>query len=1047
MGHNPTMRKFIQPFVFFMAAAIGSGSLHSQNFKERLDPNINEVNRMPMHTNYFAYESERLALMGKPELSADFLGLNGVWKFNWVRDADDRPTGFYATSFNDKGWAHMPVPGIWERNGYGDPMYTNIHYPWSNQFKNNPPLVPDQNNHVGSYRREILVPAGWKGKDIVAHFGSVTSNMYLWVNGNFVGYSEDSKLEAEFDLTKFLKPGQKNLIAFQVFRWCDGSYLEDQDFWRLTGVGRDCFLYARNRDHIADIRVTPDLDAAYRDGILNVGLEIKGQGTASLQLLDEEGKLVKEQTVVGSGYKTVGFSVKSPNKWTAETPYLYKLMVTLCSGGKVLEVIPVNVGFRKVEIKNARLLVNGKPVLIKGVNRHEMDPDNGYFLSPERMREDLLKMKELNINAVRTCHYPDDPLWYDLCDEYGIYMVAEANLESHGMGYGKETLAKNPSYAKAHLERNQRNVERNFNHPSIIIWSMGNEAGFGPNFESCYRWIKKEDPSRPVQYEQARLNDFTDIYCPMYLTPDGCRKYAEDDGDKPLIQCEYAHAMGNSEGGFKEYWDLVRKYPKYQGGFIWDFVDQSLHERTQDGRLFYSYGGDYNSYDPSDQNFMDNALISPDRKFNPHAHEVKYFYQSIWATAKDLNAGVVNVYNENFFKDLSDYVLEWSLLENGRKVQTGFATDLDIKAHEIKAVHLDYDLSSVDPSAEILVDVRFRLKKQDGILSAGFVAAENQLVVRSYDYKHAALALEVAEGPNFQSDSLRVDNRDHNYLIVQNDSVRLDFDRADGFLSRLDINGKPVLKTGTKLKPNFWRAPTDNDFGANLQNKYRIWQSPVFKLDSLTSALVDGYVLVHVAYQMPQVGAALYIDYRVAPDGTIKVDQKMRAGDRRNVPNLFRFGMNLQMPYANNVIKYYGRGPFENYVDRNNSSEIALFRQSVDQQYYPYIRPQETGTKTDVRWWEQTDISGDGIRFFSVDTSFSISALHYSIQSLDDGTKKHQRHGLLVKPQDLTNICIDKVQMGLGCINSWGAMPLSPYLVPFKDYDFSFVMKPIKNSF
>ena len=635
-----------------LGACVLSGN--AQTFKEWQDPEINAINRAPMHANFFAYENAEMAAKAVKEDSKNFMSLNGTWKFFWVRNADARPTDFWKTGFNDKGWDNLQVPGVWETHGYGDPIYINVGYGWRSRFENNPPYVPTEENHVGSYRREIMVPADWKGKDIIAHFGAVSSNMYLWVNGKFVGYSEDSKLEAEFNLTPYLKPGQKNLIAFQVFRWCDGSYLEDQDFFRYTGVARDCYLYTRNKKRIDDIRVTPDLDSEYKNGSLAINLNLKGSGNVSLELLDAQNQTVASTEVKGSGNVSTTLQVENPKKWSAETPYLYTLRATLKDGSQASEVVPVKVGFRKIELKNAQILVNGQPVLFKGADRHEMDPDGGYVVSRARMIQDIQIMKQLNINAVRTCHYPDDNFWYDLCDKYGIYVVAEANIESHGMGYGEETLAKEPSYKKAHLERNQRNVQRGFNHP-IIFWSLGNEAGYGPNFEAAYDWIKAEDPSRAVQYEQARIEGKTDIYCPMYANYKWCEEYSKDDKyQKPLIQCEYAHAMGNSQGGFKEYWDLIRKYPKYQGGFIWDFVDQSIRWTGKNGKMIYAYAGDFNRMDDSgDKNFCNNGLISPDRKPNPHAYEVQYFYQNIWTTPGDLAKGEIKVYNENFFRDLS----------------------------------------------------------------------------------------------------------------------------------------------------------------------------------------------------------------------------------------------------------------------------------------------------------------------------------------------------------------------------------------------------------
>ena len=696
------------------------------------DPNVNAINRAPMHTNYFAYESENAALKGCRTSSDNYMSLNGMWKFHWVKDADQRPmTDFYKVGFNDKGWATMQVPGMWEMNGYGDPVYIDSGYAWRNQHPNNPPYVPEENNHVGTYRKEITLPSEWKGREIMAHFGSVTSNMYLWVNGQFVGYSEDSKLEAEFNLTKYLKPG-KNLIVFQVFRWCDGTYLEDQDLFRFSGVARDCYLYTRTINHIEDIRVTPDLDAQYKDATLRVDIQMKGKGTVDLKLLDKAGKEVASSQVKGSGKQSVTLSVSNPAKWTAETPNLYKLVANLSENGKVIESIPIQVGFRKVEMKNSQVLVNGQPVLIKGVNRHEIDPDGGFYVSKERMIQDLERLKELNINAIRTCHYPDNNLWYELCDKYGFYVVAEANVESDGMGYYETTLAKESMYEKAHLERNQRNVQRGYNHPSIIIWSMGNEAGFGPNFEVCYRWIKNEDKTRPVQYEQAKTNDFTDIFCPMYHGYEASEKYAQGDIDKPLIQCEYTHAMGNSEGGFKEYWDLIRKYPKYQGGFIWDFVDQSVRRYTEDGKEFYAYGGDFNAYDASDQNFCDNGLISPDRVLNPHADEVAYYYQNIWVKPVDLKKGIVSVYNENFFRDLSDYYAQWELLVDGKVAKTGVVADVKVTPQQTANLQLGYSLDGICACKEVLLNVYFKLKQTEAFLPAGHTVAKEQLAIQEY---------------------------------------------------------------------------------------------------------------------------------------------------------------------------------------------------------------------------------------------------------------------------------------------------------------------------
>lgn len=1006
------------------------------------DPNVNAINRAAMHTNYFAYESEQAALKGCRLASDNYMTLNGTWKFNWVQNADQRPTDFYKVDFNDKGWDNIQVPGVWELNGYGDPIYVNVGYPWRSQYKNNPPYVPTVNNHVGTYRKEIELPANWKERQIMAHFGSVTSNMYLWVNGKFVGYSEDSKLEAEFDLTKYLRPG-KNIIAFQVFRWCDGTYLEDQDFFRYSGVGRDCYLYTRTANHIEDIRITPDLDAQYKDGTLQIDIQMKGKGTVDLKLLDKEGKEVTTAQVKGSGKQTASMTVSNPAKWTAETPNLYTLVANLQENGKIIESIPVKVGFRKIELRNGQILVNGQAVLFKGADRHEMDPDKGYVVSRERMIQDIKRMKELNINAVRTCHYPDNNLWYDLCDEYGIYVVAEANIESHGMGYGDETLAKNPLFAKAHLERNQRNVQRGYNHPSIIFWSLGNEAGFGPNFEACYKWIKAEDKTRAVQYEQAGTNEYTDIFCPMYYSYESCENYSKGNIDKPLIQCEYAHAMGNSQGGFKEYWDLVRKYPKYQGGFIWDFVDQSARWYTKDGKEFYGYGGDFNRYDASDNNFQNNGLISPDRVPNPHAHEVGYIYQNIWVKPVDLQKGEISIYNENFFRDLSDFYAEWQLLANGEVLQSGIINDLKVGPQQTVNQKLNYTLDNICPCKEVLLNVAFKLKNTETLLPAGFAVAQQQLSVR--EYKAPENLLTEKKIAHDYTPAPVVEDNDSYYLIVKGENFHIDFERRSGYLSLYDVNGLSILDVGAQLTPNFWRAPTDNDMGAGLQKKYLAWKNPEIKLTSLEHATENGLVVVTAKYDMPTVSAKLTLTYRINKEGAIEVTQSMTTDKNAKVSNMFRFGMRAALNKNLSNIQYYGRGPIENYADRNNSTNIGKYAQTVDEQFYSYIRPQETGTKTDIRWWNQTNKGGNGIQLVGK-TPFSASALHYTMESLDDGLEKDQRHSELVPQTDCVNFCIDKVQMGLGCVNSWGALPLDKYMVPYQDYEFTFVIKPIQNA-
>ncbi len=1032
------MIKLFNAFIAILLL-VSPGVLKAQEYWQ--DPNMNEQNRLPMSSHFFAYESVDLAKEGIKEKSSNFMTLNGQWKFKWVKHVWQRPMDYYSTSLNDAGWDNIEVPGVWELNGYGDPIYVNAGYAWRNQYKNNPPTVPEENNHVGSYRKTITLPKGWKGKQIIAHFGSVTSNMSLYVNGKYVGYSEDSKLEAEFDITKYLKEGE-NLIAFQSFRWCDGSYLEDQDFWRFSGVGRDCYLYARNTTHVEDIKINSGLTNNYTDGELKVDIKLSSSATVDLELTDCEGNFVAEMSLNNSKAGVVSTSLKNPKKWTAETPNLYKLTATVKKGGKVLEVIPFNVGFRTVEMKNGQLCVNGKAILIKGVNRHELDPDGGYVVSPERMEQDIRLMKEFNVNAVRTCHYPDDNLWYDLCDKYGLYVVAEANVESHGMGYNEETLAKNSSYEKAHLERNKRNVYRSFNHPSVIVWSLGNEAGFGPNFEKCYDWIKAYDPSRPVQYEQAHGNDYTDIFCPMYYDYTNSEKFVSKNPLKPLIQCEYAHMMGNSGGGFKEYWDMIRKYPAYQGGFIWDFVDQSIHWKNKNGVDIYAYGGDFNPYDASDNNFLNNGLINPDRVPNPHFYEVGYYQQSIWSTLVDKNKGDIEIYNEYFFRNLDNFYLQWDLIVDGIVRRTGIVNDLLVEPQQTVKVNLGATYEIKSEWKDVMLNLSYKLKGGEQLLPAGYTLSRQQIAIAEPEMPAIALSNEVKT--NIEVELPAVDDRDNNYLIVKGGDFRVDFNKKNGFISRYNVGGSEMLVEGSQLKPNFWRAPTDNDYGAKSQSKYAIWKNPKMELKSFDSNTTnEGMVELVVKYDMPSSNGKLEMTYTINNQGRIHIKQDYTTSGGE-VSNLFRFGMKLEMPNDYQFIRYYGRGPIENYADRKASEFVGVYSQKVDDQAYPYIRPQETGTKTEVRWWTQYARNGRGLRFTSNEL-YSISALNYTVDSLDDGKDKGQKHFAEVGKSDFVTVCIDNVQMGLGCRNSWGALPLPAYQLKNENRQFEFLIEPVRN--
>ena len=1013
-----------------------------------LDPEVNEVNTMAPRAAFFAYETENLAKADQKARSERYLSLEGKWKFNFSKDHDKAPRDFYSLKYDDSQWTDFPVPGILELNGYGDAIYSNNGYPWRTQFRPEPPFVEERNNYTGSYRKMVTVPADWKGERIYLHVGSATSNLMVWVNGKFVGYSEDSKVSAEFDLTKYLTPGKENLIAMQVMRWCDGSYLEDQDFWRFTGIAREVYLYARPQAHIADLFITPDLVNNYQDGTLEVKLNAVGAKgeTVMFSLKDKEGKEVAAQTakVGGNGEVKVNFDIKNPLKWTAETPNLYTLYTTLMDGKQVAEVVPQRVGFRKVEIKNAQVLVNGQPVLFKGANRHELDPVTGYVVSMDRMLEDIRVMKELNINAVRTCHYPNDPRWYELCDIYGIYMVAEANIESHGMGYGDKTLAKEPTYEKAHLERNESNIKIYKNHPSIIFWSVGNEAGYGPNFEKAYDLVKAYDPSRPCQYEQAGQNGKTDIFCPMYYDYGGCEWYAKGDNPRPLIQCEYAHAMGNSMGGFKEYWDMVRKYPKYQGGFIWDFVDQGLRVKNKQGKTIYAYGGDFGRYPTSDHNFNCNGIINPDRKPNPHANEVRYYYQNIWATAKDLKAGEVEVYNENFFKSLDDVELQWTLESEGKVLVNGRSA-LDIPAQQKRVVKLDGYSLPADVKGEVVLNLDFVLKKAEPMLDAGYAVAREQFVVNPYTFPTMESVLAVTSG---KYDTRKVEKEEKvAWVTLSAGNTSVTFNHWNGWIDYLDVDGKPMLEEGYAIPPDFWRAPTDNDYGSGTQRKLHAWKNPEMKMKSFKVVENEGKAEkgVEVVYDMPSVEATLTMTYTLTPAGELVVNEAMTVNkDAKHKPELMRYGMQLVMPKAYNMLTYYGKGPGENYIDRNNGDRLGVYDAKVADQYWGYVRPQESGNKTEVRYWQVKDENGKGLEFYSF-APMECSTLNYLASDLDDGWDKnaHQSHSGDLTPRDFSVVKLAARQRGLACVNSWGAIPLEQYRMPYQDYSFTYVIRPL----
>ena len=1015
---------------------LASVAVYAQKTPVWKDPAVNQVNREARRAAFFAFEDADKARANDKSKSSRYLSMEGKWKFNFVKDHNLAPKDFFAVKYDDSKWVDFPVPGLFEIEGYGDKTYKNVGYSWGTTFNSNPPYIGETNNYTGSYRRTFDLPSDWNGQEVYFHVGSATSNLSVWVNGKYVGYSEDSKVAAEFNITKYLKKGT-NLIAMQVMRWCDGSYLEDQDFWRFTGIAREVYLYARPKVHIDDLTVTTDFVG--ESGKINIKLTApKAKGKKfSVKLLTPDGTEAKQITplqIKNDGTGEAEALIPNPMKWTAETPNLYTAIISLYDGDKLVESIRQRIGIRKVEIKGGQLLVNGQPILIKGADRHELDPDGGYIVSVERMIQDIKIMKQLNINAVRTCHYPDDPRWYDLCDEYGIYLTAETNIESHGMGYGDRTLAKRADFEKAHLERQHGNVLSFKNHPSIIVWSLGNEAGYGPNFEKSYDWVKATDPTRPCQFEQAGQNGKTDIFCPMYYDYRGCERYSKGDNPRPLIQCEYAHAMGNSMGGFKEYWDLIRQYPKYQGGYIWDFVDQGMRDKSPiTGRTIFTYGGDYGEYPASDYNFNCNGIIAPDRRLNPHAYEVGYYYQNIWVTDKGLKDGQLEVYNENFFKTIDDVELVWKVKKHSGTISVnGIQSQQRKLITDEKLKEMLSHVLSHHPDDEVLLNIEFRSREAQPLIDKGQVLARQQFVIQPYKF------------PELKDvDDADVAKEETNtYIKLSANGTDFSVGKHSGLIDYLNVGGQRMLQFRESITPEFWRAPTDNDYGAGLQRRFATWKNPQMRVKDLE---VDDNKIV-AKFDMPDQKATLTMTYTLTAEGEVIIREQLSTDKEAKISNMFRYGMQLQIPRQYDRIEYYGRGPAENYIDRNSSEFIGVYSNKVQDEYFEYVRPQESGNHTDVRWFRVLNADGSGLEFYS-DAPMEASALPYTMDQLDDGMHKDKKwghHSGDLIPAGKTQVFIQQRQFGLGCVNSWGAWPRDEYRLDYKDYDFTFAIKPVK---
>lgn len=1041
--------------------AIGEERKNNKNDWE--NPKMFDQNKELAHATLMPFKSIDAALTKKRSQSVYYKSLSGIWKFNWVRKPADRPVDFYKTAYDVSAWNDIPVPANWELEGYGVPIYVNHQYEFADYkapvsdeieftekiYPKNPGQVPHDYNPVGSYRRTFTVPENWNGRQVFIQFGAVKSAMYLWVNGKKVGYSQGSKTPAEWDITKYLVKGE-NVLAVEVYRWSDGSYLECQDFWRISGIERDVYLYSTPKLRIRDFFVNADLDSQYENGIFSLNVELKnhvkqfrsGSYKVEYCLVDEQGKLISTDSQKALINKKSELSlnfrneISNPKKWTAETPNLYTLAILLKDKkGNVSEVVSCKVGFRKVEIKDAVFYINGVATLIKGVNRHEHDQFKGHVVSEEAMIKEIALMKQFNINAVRTCHYPNDERFYELCNQYGLYITNEANIESHGMYYGEHSLAKNAEWKQAHLDRNIRMVERDKNHPSVIVWSMGNEAGDGENFTAVYKWIKDRDPSRPVHYERAIMGSNTDLYCPQYPGAKYLKKYASKKQPLPMIISEYSHAMGNSTGNLVDLWNVIydEKNTQLQGGYIWDWIDQALVKTDENGVDFWAYGGDYGSKElPSDNNFVINGIISADYTPHPAMWEVKYAYQNIRFYSENLDEGSFRIKNFHDFIDLKDYQIKWTLSANGEEITSGVLENFNLEAHKSKIVNLPLSVIKKERGVEYFVDFSVVSTVNQPFKPKGFEVAHDQFAL-------SVLPELVKSEKSYPKLKMETTS---DLVNITGENFEICFDKLNGMLSSYQIGGQELVQKGFSI--NFWRASNDNDKGSNMIGRLGIWRevsnSP--ELSGIKSTQSNsGEVVVMVNYKLAKVQSLQTVEYTITGDGKITVRSSIKLG-KKNLPDMPRFGMRMELPVNFDNLEYFGRGPQENYIDRNKGTFVGRYKSEVADQYFNYVRPQENGYKTEVRWFELRNENGFGIRI-SGQPQMGFSVHHNPLEDFDQLTHNDYKHTKDIVKKNGVFVNFDLRMMGVAGDNSWGAKPYQEYSVPAANYEFNFCIEPI----
>ncbi len=1039
-------------------------------YAEITNPKLVSINKLPPRSSFFSFTNATDAKEASySSKGSNVLLLNGTWKFHYTKNFSERPMkDFYKMQFDAQSWNDIQVPGNWEVQGFGTPIYVNATYeftsPGHEPFwdKPNPPLVPEEFNPTGTYRKEFEIPQSWDGQEIILSSDATKGVAYFYLNGEFLGMTKDGKLPARFDITDLAVVGN-NVLSVQIHRFSDASYLECQDFWRISGFERDVYLYTRPKLHIEDFFAQTPLDATYQHGMFDLDVDVaNSNNTASefsltYQLIDANNNIVAEETknAVTNDKTNIAFSKQIANvkKWSAEEPNLYTLVLELKdNNGGVAEATSIKVGFRTAEVKDKQFKINGQPVLIKGVNVHEHSEYTGHYVTEELMRKDFELFRKYNVNTARTSHYPQPEMFYKLADEYGIYVIDEANIESHGMGYSLSkggTLGNDPLFLEDHMNRTIGMVERDKNHPSVVTWSLGNEAGNGYNFYETYLWTKKRDTTRPVQYERAVLEFNTDIFCPMYALPETIVEYAKNPkADRPLILCEYAHTMGNSLGNFTEYWDNIRKYPLLQGGCIWDWVDQGLVEKDEDGTKYWTWGGDYGEKGtPSAGNFCINGVVFPDRTVKPHTEEMRKVYQNVWFKNFDATNGTVDIYNENFFIDLSQYNISYTIKSNGRALASGMI-NTNVAPQETKTVSVDNFSKVANTSAQLSVEFEVRQKQETRYIPAGWVVARDQFLVNNYP----ALQLSNKMKPATLKEG-------DNQIEVNGRRFKAIFDKTTGVMTSYKYRNTEYVNDGFGLRPFFWRAPIDNDYGARLPQRLKDWQTASYQdlnVDDISVVSNKETTAITAKYVYPASNSTWQVTYTIYNDGTIRVDNTFDASQSETelIP---RIGMRMQLPASVVNAEYYGRGPWGNYSDRKTSTFVDRYQSPISEMVTKYVTPQENDHHTDTKWLALTQKSGRGLLFVA-DDNFEFNASNYLLETISNGetlnnnapvgTAPINKHINDYKPSQLVDLFIDHSMQGVGGNNSWGRLPMDDYLVKPANtpVTYSFTIIPINKT-